>query len=126
MKILSFLLMMLLTFSCCNNEEEEDYRHGFLGDYSCQETGYLMCNGQIICSIDTIVTVNIGIYKDSMITILNDTLRVNKEGKFGGGYYTVPDFIFFGGYFKNDSIIFQTAAGGIACNNLLKYKGKKQ
>lgn len=61
-----------------------------------------------------------------MITILNETLRISTDGEFGGGYYTLPDYIFFGGYFKNDSIIFHTSAGGKGCNNLLKYTGKKQ
>lgn len=126
MKILSFLLIMLLIFSGCNNKEEEDYRDDFVGEYYCLGTGNLMCNSQIIVNIDTSVIVNISKYKDSMITILNETLKISSEGEFGGGYYPVPDYRFFQGYFKNDSIIFLTNVGGIACHTSINYKGKKQ
>lgn len=127
MRIFLSILLISLFFSCCKKDEENnDYRDDFLGNYNCQGAGYLMCNNQIINNIDTSIIVNISKYKDSLITILNDTLKITSDGKFGGGYYPVPNYRFYQGYFKNDSLIFLTSVGGIGCSLSINYKGKKQ
>lgn len=127
MKFFSFLLTLLFVFSCCKkNDDKKDYRDDFIGNYYCHKTGYTRCNFEIIKRFDSYVIINIGKYKDSLITILNETVKISSKGEFGGGYYPVPDYNFFEGYFKNDSIIFTTDASGIACGTDLNYKGKKQ
>ena len=126
MKNLSLIVLLLLIFMGCNKENNDapDYRDKFVGDYQCNKTGYYHC-GDSTFYFDTTLIVTICKENDSLINILDATLKINTNGEFGGGLY--PDSVYhgFGGFFVNDSIYFNTYQGGLGCFTSLNYKGKK-
>jgi len=127
MKQLILVLSISVFFlSCKRDDQERDYRDAFVGKYFCNQTGSTMCNSQIVGYVDTSYIVSVEKVNDSLIKILNETLKIDIKGKFGGGYYPTPDYRFFEGAFRNDSIIFLTSAGGIACIFSSNFKGIKQ
>ncbi len=120
------LVSLLLLLISCDKETNEipDYRDKFVGVYQCNKTGNYHC-GDSTYYYDTTEIVTITKENDSLINILDATLKINTNGEFGGGLYPDSAYHGFGGYFINDSINFNTYQGGLGCFTSLNYKGKK-
>lgn len=110
----------------CNKENNDtpDYRDKFVGDYQCNKTGFYHC-GDSTFYFDTNLIVTIYKENDSLINIMDATLKIKINGEFGGDLYPSPGYHGFGGFFVNDSIFFSTHQGGLGCFTKLNYKGKK-
>ncbi|MDD2622090.1 MAG: hypothetical protein WC142_07045 [Bacteroidales bacterium] len=130
---LSFLLCILSFLISCN-KESKDYRDEFVGNYLCHQTGGCYTLDTTYPKIDTTLLVTVTKVEDSLITILNVTLKLNPiSGTFGvdeNGYVIEypggSGYRIFKGYFSNDSIVFHTFGGGHGGGCNYDYKGIKQ
>jgi hypothetical protein len=124
------LTMCLLVWGCDANKEPEqkeisDYRDKYLGEYWCRQTGMYHC-GDSTAYYDTVVWVTVRKSGDSMIHLLNASIKLAANDTFGGGFYPDPAYHGIGGHFDADSVYFVTYKGGLGCGKLLTYEGKKR
>ena len=125
MNNLPIIVLVLLFMLCCNKDNNtQDYRNKFLGSYYCTKTGNYYC-GDSTYHYDTTEVINVTKSSDSLINILEATLKLDLNGEFGGGLYPDPHYHLFDGYFKDDSIIFGLQDGLLGCFTRLNYKGIK-
>jgi hypothetical protein len=127
-KIPIFLLGLSFLITGCYKDDVTynklpDYRDEFIGAYFCAKTGNYHC-GDSTSYYDTTEMVTVGKSGDSMITILDATLKIDVNGEFGGGLYPDPKYHLFAGYIKDDSLNFGLQQGGLGCFTRLNYRGK--
>lgn len=127
MKKSGLLVAILFLVVGCNKEPLADYRDYYTGTYVCDKSGYDLVNGDSTYNyyFDTVLPISVTKVNDSLIQILDATLKVDINGEFGGGLYPDPLYHSFQGYFVNDSIYFNTYQGGMGCFISFEYKGKK-
>ncbi len=125
-KIAAIILLPLIIINCCNdNKDIPDYRDKYIGDYQCNRTGGYFCGDIVSYYNDTTLIIAITPNKDSLINILDATLKINANGEFNSGLSPNSKYHGFGGYIINDSIFFNTYQGGLGCFVSFSYKGKK-
>ncbi|HOS17379.1 MAG TPA: hypothetical protein PKX15_10250 [Bacteroidales bacterium] len=136
-KIVIFIAISLGMMQCKEKEPEPepiikkpvDYRDKWCGNYLCLKK-------QTSCSIDTACStiestemINVSKVKDSLIKILNVTVKFNLGTKnFGGSDYPDPEsnYRVFQGHFSGDSIYISTYQGGLGFGTSCSYQGEKQ
>lgn len=130
---LFFLLLLVVWVSCGKDPENPagDNRDNYVGSYQLQKSGYIY-SGANATIVDTTITVTVGKSGDENITLLDADIRVNSEGRFGA-FNTgdcvispIPNYNVFCGYFKSDSLVFETFQGSLMNGSQFNYKGIKQ
>ena len=131
-----YIIFLVMLFTACIEKEPEpiikkpvDYRDKWCGNYLCLKK-------QTSCSIDTACStiestemINVSKVKDSLIKILNVTVKFNLGTKnFGGSDYPDPEsnYRVFQGHFSGDSIYISTYQGGLGFGTSCSYQGEKQ
>jgi hypothetical protein len=102
----------------------KDYREKFSGNYTCHMTGAYSCLLDTnIIRYDSNIIVNVSKCDDSSIIILDIAIKIEADGNFSSSV-PVLNYHGIGGYFINDSLIFNTFQGGLGCNTILNYNRK--
>lgn len=132
--LLLLILIALSLWAACGKDPENpagDNRDNYVGSYQLQKSGYIY-SGANATIVDTLINVTVGKSGDANITLLDADIRVNSEGRFGA-FNTgdcvispIPNYNVFCGYFKQDSLVFETFQGSVMNGSQFNYKGVKQ
>ena len=127
------ILALALWVACGKDPENPsgDNRDKYVGTYKLQKSGYVY-SGANATIVDTMITATVGKSGDANITLLDADIKVNSEGRFGAfntgdcAIGPVPNYNVFCGYFKSDSLVFETFQGTLTNGSQFNYKGIKQ
>jgi hypothetical protein len=127
MKSIFFMVLTLLLMSRCDKDSNTpDYRDKYLGSYNCTKTGNYHCGDSNYYYYDTTEIVFVTKTGDSLINILDASVKIDSNGEFGKGLYPDPNYHLFSGHFIDDSIFFGLQQGPLGCFTRFNYKGIKQ
>ncbi len=132
-----FLLLLplfsLALWVACDKDPNPttDNRDSYVGQYKLHQTGVIF-SGTDGLPVDTMIVVTVAKSGDANITLLDADIKVNSEGRFGA-FNTgdcvinpVSNYNVFCGYFKQDSLVFETYKGTATNGSQFMFKGIKQ
>lgn len=126
-------LLSLAVWLACTKDPDPttDNRDDYVGQYKLHKTGVVF-SGSNSLPVDTMIVATVGKSGDANITLLDADIKVNSEGRFGA-FNTgdcvispVSNYNVFCGYFKQDSLVFETYQGSSANGSQFTFEGIKQ
>lgn len=126
-------LLSLAVWLACTKDPDPttDNRDKYVGQYKLHKTGVVF-SGSNGLLVDTMIVATVGKSGDANITLLDADIKVNSEGRFGA-FNTgdcvinpVSNYNVFCGYFKQDSLVFETYQGSSTNGSQFMFKGIRQ